>query len=431
MNGLITNLMDLLKEAIRDRHARMETLPFVIALTGGDLPMVSYVSQLRALAVIHGVLDHELHLSNLEGMKALYRTRPLRLAHLRSDLGALDQLFVPDCLETLEHARSISEQIRRYREKEPMGLLGMLYVLEGTTLGNAVHLPDVVRTFGDRVAGATHYYTGYGDKTDLLWQEFRCVMNAITPDRTGYESLLTAVHRFFDQLEALYRTLYPYQETGWNFSVDALNPEAGQHAVPDDPYELQAVESAARRCREEFPYFDERYQERGQRFAKSDAGWLVTIATLPLVPRMSQIEWLGRVLGNRGMPRITIERQLELLYEELVLAVPAEREKYAGLLEAAAYLKAERGRVIPEVSWNRVARQFHFATDGESRGRFRNTGTLLVAAVCDEASGITEAVGSLLSWLMDPERFSEQWRAAVTAAIEAARNEVITHRGAL
>lgn len=416
------SLMDSLKDSTRERHARMESLPFVAALTSGELPLNGYVAQLRSLAIIHGTLEHELRMAPFTPITALYQARPSRLAHLRADLSAFDRFCIPDCLEAVEHALHIAEQIRRARVEGPEDLLGFLYVLEGTTLGNAVHLRDVKNAFGDRVAGATRYYAGYGDKTGEYWKEFRSAMNAIPMDTSGRERLVGVAHGFFDLLESLYSALHPVEEVGWGFTAGMLNPEAGRHPVPDNEAELQAAVNAARRCCQEFPYFDERYGERGRGFAKSDAAWLATLAPLPRSRLLSQVEWLGRVLGNRGMPRLTLERQLELLYQELVSAVPEQQKIYEGLLEAAGFLRSERLRSIPDPVFDELAGQFHAATHGEQEGRGLRAGELIVSAVCDEGEGISEAVGSLLSWLTDPRRFSNEWIAEVNKTTELARH---------
>ena len=322
------------------------------------------------------------------------------------------------------HTRTIAELIRRYRVEQPSDLIGIMYVLEGTTLGNAVHLPDVLRAFGSQTAGTAHYYSGYGDRTAEYWQEFCSAMNALPMAQDGFSRLIQVALDFFDKLVALYSTFYPIQDAVMVFTAGMLNPEAGDHAVPNDAREIEAAVAAARKCREEFPYFDERYQERGRSFAKSDAAWLTTLSELPETQLLNQVEWLGRVLGNRGMPRITLERQLELLQEELAAAVPAKTDHYSGLLEAAESLKAERLHHIPEPVFSGLAREFHIATDGELQGRFRKTGALIVSAVCDQAAGVSEAVTSLLPWLTDPERFSPQWIAAVLTTSEKAQKSV-------
>jgi heme oxygenase len=418
------SLMDSLKKAIVDQHARMEALPFIAALTNGQLPLESYVGLLRALAVIQGTLEYELAQINSGYIKKVLLDRPSRLVHLRKDLSIFDQQFIPNIVAALEHSRKIAERIRLYRVEQPSDLLGIVYVLEGTTLGNTVHLHDVLNIFGGITSGQAHYYTGYGDMTARNWRGFGDAMNALPIDQDGCKRLIQVALDFFNQLESLFSALYPIEKTAMVFSAGMLNPEAGNHAVPDNSKEIEAVVAAAKKCREEFPYFDERYQERGRSFAKSDAAWLATLAGLPEVHLLSQVEWLGRVLANRGMPRITLERQLELLYQELAAAVPAKTDDYKGLLKAAEKLKAERLKYIPDPVFNGLTREFHLATADELQGRFKRTGELIASAVCDQSAGITEAVNSLLPWLTDTERFPSQWIEAVSRTLEQAKKNV-------
>lgn len=419
-----TTLMSLLKEAIRERHARMDSLPYIVALTNGQLPLESYVRQLRAMAVIHATLEHELSQTNSDEIRAIMLNLPSRLVHLRKDLSGFDHLLIPDIEAVIEHTRRIAEQIRHYRVKQPINLLGVLYVLQGTTLGNSVHLKDIIKAFGAQTSGTAHYYAGYGHKTSKYWKEFCSAMNSFPIGKDDHMRLIRVALDFFDQLEALYSALFPAQNAKMVFTASMLNPEAGDHAVPGDAWEINAAVAAADKCRREFPYFDERYQERGKSFAKSDAAWLATLSGLPDAQLLSQVEWLGRVLGNRGMPRITLERQLELLYDELAISLPSKTGQYKGLLEVAESLKAERLKYIPEPVFNSLVMEFHIATDDELQGRFKRTGDLIVSAVCDQTAGITGAVTSLLPWLMDAKRFPPQWITAVSKALDQALERV-------
>lgn len=407
-------LMETLKQAISEQHRQIEELPYITALTNGSLPLQSYVGQLRAMAVIHGALEHELALQQLPGLTDLFLSRPSRLAHLRADLAVFESQHLPDCLAALEQARLIAEQIRRYRLEQPELLLAVLYVFEGTTLGNAVHLPDLTRCFGAELAACcSRYYNGYGEQTVVYWQEFVSIMNCRLLDKDSAFGLIQVCHQLFDHLERLFTVLYPLQEQGWGFTASTLNPDAGQHPVPDNPSVLEAAVRAAYRCREEFPYFDLRYQERGKSFAKSDAAWLVTLTDLAWPQLQQQVDWLGRVLGNRGMPRITLERQLELLAEELSTAVPDRREVWQLLQDAAAQLQAERLQRVPQAASDRLIERFCKATNDELHGRLRNSGLLVVSAWCDQSAGIIDALSSLLFWLADPARFDQSWVAAV------------------
>jgi len=417
-------LMDSLKKAIADKHARMEALPFIAALTKGRLPLESYVGLLRAMAVIHGTFEHELDQIHSGAIRTVLLDRPSRLIHLRKDLSIFEQQLIPDIEAVVGHTRKMAERIRLYRVEQPTDLLGIIYVLEGMNLGNAVHLHDVLNCIGSKTFGNAYYYAGYGRETAKYWQAFCDAMNSLHIDEDGCKRIIQVALDFFDQLETLFSALYPTENTRMVFTAGMLNPEAGDHAVPDNATEIAAAVLAAKKCREEFPYFDERYQERGRSFGKSDAAWLASLVVLPETQLLSQVEWLGRVLGNRGMPRIILERQLELLYEELALATPTKTELYKGLLAAAIKLKAERLSFIPEKVFSDLAREFHLATEGELQGRLKRTGDLIVSAVCDDSAGITDAVNSLLPWLIDAQRFSPQWIVAVKQTLGLARASV-------
>ena len=225
----------------------------------------------------------------------------------------------------------------------------------------------------------------------------------------------------FEGLEVLFQALYPWPSEGSVFLAGSLNTDAGDHPVPQDPREIHAAIEAARRCRDEFRYFEERYRERGRSFAQSDAAWLATLVQLPEVQAINQVEWLGRMLGNRGIPRLSLERQLELLHEELVAAVPEREAAYGVLLEASRHLERERSRQLPAAAFLRLAAAFRLETGNELEGRFAGMGALLVSAVCDQENGITEAVRSLQPWLSDPERFPPSWIAAVTRTLREAQ----------
>lgn len=412
--------MQALKAAVQDVHARVEALPFVAALTRGDLPLESYAAQLRAMAVLFATLEHELAQLGPGALGVELPVRPSRLTHLRQDLSGLDRLFLADLQTAAGHAQRLAELIRHSRAAHPTDLLGILYVLEGTTLGNAVHLPDVLRTFGAMTEDTARFYQGYGPGTGPHWQAFQAAMNAavLSPEDRG--RVLQAALATFDHLEPLFAALYPVSATDRAFTAAALNPEAGDHPVPQDPRILEAALAASAQCRAAFPYLDARFEARGRGFARSDAAWLATLIDLPPALVISQVDWLGRILGNRGIPRLCLEDQLERLFEALTQAWPEGRERAQVLLEAAGRLKDERFQWLPEPRWEALVQDFQRATQGELAG----TGALILSAACDQASGIAQAVPALRSWLSDPKRFPPAWVAAVRGLFDQALTAV-------
>jgi hypothetical protein len=207
--------------------------------------------------------------------------------------------------------------------------------------------------------------------------------------------------------------------TGSRPPVAALNPEAGDHAVPDDPRELRAALLAGERTRHRFVYYERRYGERGRRFTHSDSAWIVTLAGRPEVAER-QLRWLGALLAARGMPRWLLEEHLRVLHAELVAAVPERRDAYEDLLRVAEVFREERLDGLDEAACEAIAQAFDHRV-GAAAAELPEAGALLVAAVADERAGLDRAVDSLMDWLADPTRFPDAWATAAAETIAAAR----------
>ena len=52
-----TQIMTRLKEETKEYHSKLESLPYFKALIDHRLPLECYVNQLRAMAIIHSVLN--------------------------------------------------------------------------------------------------------------------------------------------------------------------------------------------------------------------------------------------------------------------------------------------------------------------------------------------------------------------------------------
>ncbi len=179
------------------------------------------------------------------------------------------------------------------------------------------------------------------------------------------------------------------------------------------------------RCYSRHPYFAKRYGQRGLDFARSDAGYLATLAAHPQNYVNDQVKWLAGVLACRGMPRWLMEEHLELLFDDLSQAVPSRVGDFRKLWNAAILLRSERQAWIRQTDFEMLSANFA-STAGTS---LNNAGGLLVAAVCDECCGLTQSVSSLTLWLSDPEQFPSEWCSAVIETLTQARALVALTNG--
>ncbi len=416
-------MMDKLRAACRGAHAKIDSLPFFKALMAHQLPLASYVGQLRALSIIHGVMEQELSTSTDPSVLQVWEERLRKLPWLQADLRFFEPRQLPEVPEATEAALRITETIRLCSATAPYRLLGCLYVMEGTTLGNDMHRPDVVQTFQLQNLEGYRYFHNYGDSVREQWQVFTKRMNTALSDKPQHGAVIETALQMFEELGPVFNRLYPLEMKPVTLHVTRINPEAGHHPIPDSEVEIQAALKASTRVWAEFPYYEFRYGERGKRFSDSDICWLVTLTALPPEDLQRQIDWLNRVLANRGMPSIMLERTLRVLHEELVAVSPECCDSYDKLLPVADNLHRTRNEYVADETVLRLCQKFHQEIGPELTERHSDAGLLLACAAADTHNGIDNALPSLLASLADEQHFPDEWINAVRAIVERLNEE--------
>ena len=413
-----------LRDTTHDAHQRLEALPFASALKSGELPLESYVGYLRIMAVIHSVMEHELPVEADKRIATVWDDGMRRLPALGQDLAYFAPQAVRDIPAAHAAAEAAANAMLQRSVQAPITLLGYLYVLEGSTLGAAVLGPLVKKTLRLKERGLT-YLQAYGDATQNRWQSFGKRINGLTLSMDERQGIIAAAVEAFEKIHQGIDALYPFDQESLVLKVTSLNPEAGSHPIPQDPREIEAAQRAGERCLREYPYFIWRYGERGRRFTDSDGAWLVTLVNYPQARIDRQIAWLGGVLATRGMPRLLLQRHLELLYEELLLRVPEQHENYAKLLVAADKLAEQRKASLSDEVLDRVQQDFDQTVGPVWRNRLRGTGTILASAVADEHTGLPGVLDNVRDWHTDPLRFPPQWINAVMHTIDEAESALL------
>lgn len=420
--GQHLTLMEEIRATTFKVHAGMQGAPYFEALAACRLPLESYVGQLRALAVIHGVLEETLASCADPRVASVWQDDMRKVPLLQQDLRYFEPRTVADLKEAVEAAIAVDTHVRLRSLEQPLSLLGYVYVLEGSTLGAEVVKPLVARAFLLSGDGGLSYLGSYGPAVRARWAQFQQRMNALELSPAERSQIAETASDLFKRLEAVFLALYPFAPESKTFLVTSINPEAGRHAVPVDEREVHAALKAGDICWERFPYYEHRYGERGRRFARSDAAWQATLYRYEPAQILQQVQWLGRVLAGRGMPTVLLQIQLEILVDALADAVPGNKAQYEKLLLAAADLETSRRRRLSDEQLRAIAADFDRAVGPEWTARFPHTGTLLGCAVADELEGSDGAVTSLRPWMTDSARFPASWIAAVDAALAQARS---------
>lgn len=414
-----------LRERTREAHRRLESLPYPRALAGGELPIESYVNHLRALSTAQETLEHALASTTDHHCAAAWDERTGRLPVLKQDLVRFLDPPIPDIPIAQDAAKRLAEEIRACAAARPHALLGYLYVFEGAKLGGLVIGQWARDTFGLSDGPGAAYFDADAGRVRRRWDALTRRLDRLELEGSSRTAVLAAADAAFRGVHRVMEALFPFDPDALVLRVTSLNPEAGTHPITQDPGELGAVRRTTARMLAQCPYLVLRFGERGRRFTDSDGAWLISLAPYPQALVDAQVSWLGQVLASRGIPRILLERHLEMLVEELGTTDTSDPSAALKLRAAAGHLAAARRRRIPDEQLRAIGRLLEESPELQSLRGTPGAGELVASAVADEADGLSGAIAATVGWLSDPSRFSEGWVSAVQRALEQARAGVV------
>lgn len=183
-------LSDDLKARTRDQHHAAEASPAMQAVLADDLTRASYRDHLARLVAFYGPAESALAavpgladvLDDLDG-------RLVKTAWLRDDLGVLGT--GPAAPDAEPPTLDVSEA------------LGMLYVIEGSTLGGKLIARHLERTLGVTSRSGAQFYSSYGPDRGPRWTHFKRALDTFGtshPDQS--DRAIQAAADTFDALRA-------------------------------------------------------------------------------------------------------------------------------------------------------------------------------------------------------------------------------------
>jgi heme oxygenase len=409
------DLRELLKAETADLHERLETLPFFRALHAGSLPKPAIVSFLRSLSIIHAVLERSLALISCGPIAELNRHAASKVPLLVADLEAVGAESLPSLTAAIQGALEYGAEILT-SAGDPLSLVGPLYVLEGSQNGGMVlkhayaqclSIPD------DRLS----YIGCYGSATAAHWKAFCDFLNALALDDEQAKQVAQSAIHCFERLENICAALYPYGNKEFKHHVAAINYEAGNHAMPQNPLEIALALRAGRAAWEKYPYLEHRFGERGKRFTSSDSCWLVALTRMSVKSATKNLEWLRTVLASRGIPTVILEGHLAAISQALAVESPEQAQLRARFDPFLLSRDAERRALIGAESVSQLINQFDQRLRACAGLIVDSTAHLITSAWIDERSGITGALASVHGWFVDADRFSNAWIVNVTELV--------------
>ncbi len=411
-----------LKLLSADLHKRAESTAFIQKLLRCKAGRENYLTYLRALSIVHAVLERSVSTSEHGLLKNIWREEMRKLPLLERDIEIIGQGHSKDLTAPILAALKVAENIRSLSLQNTNRLVGYLYVLEGSTNGGTHIYPRVTQAFGLSGDAGVKYLKNYGEAQPKSWQRFKERLNAVVLNEKVLDEVVQGVHELYEGLIAILEAC-DEAAPSIRVHVTSINPEAGNHRVPQSELELKAVMIAADASLEELPYVRARYGVRGERYTKSDGAWLATLPELPFGVVVKQVNWLGKFLSQLGMPRFALELHLRETEKALSSVFPGQESKYHVLSDSAALLGVQRDQIIPSLIQIEVKTQFISKLKPEEISLYKNLAEILISAVADECMDHSGALNKTLDWIAT----ASHWPAPVVGACHALVDELKPH----
>jgi heme oxygenase len=166
-----------LRDQTAEHHKRAERSEFQRLLIAGRLPLSGYIGWLEQMLFVYRPLEDHLASGSRRGkyagldVDAWRRTPQLDrdLAHFGAKAGTPDPVPATDALV---------RQISRWAESSAPALLGMLYVLEGSTNGSRYIARSLRKAYALSGEAGLAFMDPYGDLQPERWLAFKNQLEA-------------------------------------------------------------------------------------------------------------------------------------------------------------------------------------------------------------------------------------------------------------
>ena len=169
-------LMDRLKSETSRAHADTEAIPFNACIMSGTMPQARYAGQLSCWNRLHVALEDALETSMNDRVQAVWQDTTSRAPLLALDLQWHPDADVPD--EAQQATAAMISWIESFASSDPVRLLGVLYVLEGSTLGGMILRKSIAGMYGIEGDEGLAYYSAHGKEVMPNWMLFKARMNS-------------------------------------------------------------------------------------------------------------------------------------------------------------------------------------------------------------------------------------------------------------
>jgi len=187
-----------LKDRTKEHHLRAEHHPLQQALARGTIDAAVWTAMVIQNRAVHAAMESALAAAALrdERVARVFAPHHRRLSKFDADLAALG--VAEASRAALPTTQKACAWITELGARDPLALLGVLYVLEGATNGGqylAHPLRAMLKLGGDAGLLSLH---PHGEQTRDLWMGFRASVDALVLSDIEVDAVIAAAQETFD-----------------------------------------------------------------------------------------------------------------------------------------------------------------------------------------------------------------------------------------
>jgi len=201
-----------LRKETAEQHRLAEQQEFQQQMVRGTLPRSDYIRWLGQMLHLHAFLEPQLEnlIASQPVLAGLFEEDRRKVPALRRDLAHFGSLAEEPPLPATS---ALIEEIRRLAALRPLALLGVYYVLEGSTNGSRYIARKIRPAYGLAPGqdGAA-FLEPYGEDQPARWAAFKAEMERVPLDAEELRELVAAARMTFDAIRRMGAALVPDAE---------------------------------------------------------------------------------------------------------------------------------------------------------------------------------------------------------------------------
>lgn len=188
--------MERLRAETADLHKRAEEHAFQRSLLSGGLTRDRFAAWLGQMLIVHKSLEGAINRRKGDSPAlALAAAGHPHSQSIAADLAFFNQSSLGE--RAMPGSTWLCEQIAAFDRDQPLDLVGVHYVLEGSMNGNRYVAMGVRKGLGLSPGQGDRYLDPYGERQRAVWAEFKAAMSGFEFSTEQIDSMVAAAGVMF------------------------------------------------------------------------------------------------------------------------------------------------------------------------------------------------------------------------------------------